>query len=288
MKKLVSILLSLLLLAGLGSSAFADDAPAVDYTTGTPWLCSNLDGIVTEDTPTELKDNFDLYVNKDKLLALEIPEGYSYAGTLMNVNLQQMEDVKNMFLGDAPEGHDALLAYNLFQLLMDWDSRNALGIQPLKEEIDAVEAIDSIDTLTAYFLETPVEDQAGGLWSSGATVDLADSTRYILAVADCSLLLDDSAEYSELTDYGAIKKDAYTELAQKMLIKLGYSEAEAQQKIDNCFAFENLFAPVVYTNEENGYTVLRLETASFQVVASRPFRQAPSDTPSCGRPKTML
>lgn len=247
MKKMLAILLLMALFLGC---AFAEEAKTPDYTTGTPWLCIDLDGVVNEDTPVDVKENYALYVNKDAILSLQIPEGYSDIGTFKEVVLKQAEDLKNMFLGDAPKGHDALLAYNLFQLMMDWDTRNALGVQPLKEQTDAVEAIDSIDALTAYFLEVPYENILEMLWSSGSTTDVSDSTRNILQVSNCPLYLGDSAEYAELTDYGRIKKEAMTELARKMLVKLGYSEEEALRKIENCFAFEGMYAPVVYTNEE--------------------------------------
>ena len=100
MKKLLSILLTIAMLVSLCVQAFADEP---DYTSGTPWLCIDLDGTVTEDTPTNLKDNFILAVEKDKLLSLRIPEGYSRIGTFTAVGLQQRDDVKNMFLGEAPE-----------------------------------------------------------------------------------------------------------------------------------------------------------------------------------------
>ena len=147
MKKLFSILLALAMTVSLTVPAFADEP---DYTTGTPWPCIDLDGVVTEETTAELKDNFALAVNKDKILALEIPEGYSRAGTSVDLAIQAAEDLKNMFLGDAPEGHDARLAYDYFQLLMDWDSRNAVGVAPLKAQTEQVEAIGSIEELSAY------------------------------------------------------------------------------------------------------------------------------------------
>ena len=77
-----------------------------------------------------------------------------------------------------------------------------------------------------------------------------DSNHRIMIVADAELLLGDSAEYAALTPYGEIGKQAITELAEKMLLKLGYSEDEAAQKIDNCFAFETMLAPAIYTSEE--------------------------------------
>ncbi|MBO7727109.1 MAG: hypothetical protein J6S50_01150, partial [Oscillospiraceae bacterium] len=251
MKKLIGIMLAVSMLLSLGSFAFAEDVTATpDYTTGTPWPDIDLDGVVTPDMPAELKDNFALYVNKDKILEMEIPEGYSYGGTVMDLVQLQAEDLKNMFLGQAPDSHDAKLAYDLFWLMMDWDSRNALGVAPLKERIDVVEAISSIDELMAYFVETPIEKQIGALWLASSMQDLIDSNRYVLAVTDAGLILEDSAEYRELTPYGELKKEAYTDLAEKMLLKLGYSEEEATQKIENTFAFETMTADAIYTSEE--------------------------------------
>ena len=250
MQKIISILLAIALFASLATAAIAEEAQPTDYGTGTPWMDIDLDGVVTEETPVNLKDDFALAINREKILALEIPEGYPYAGTIMDVALQQADDVKNMFLGDVPQSHDAKLAYDLFQLMMDWDSRNAVGVAPLKEMIDTVEAISTLDELTAYFVETPFENQIGAFCSGGPTPDLVDSTRYILAVGGGGLLLEDSAEYEELTPYGAVFKAAYTELGMKMLVKLGYSEEEATQKIENCFAFEAMLAPSLFTREE--------------------------------------
>ena len=247
MKKCISILLALALLVSLCASAFAEEP---DFTTGTPWPCVDLIGVVTEDTPTSLRDNFVLAVNKDKILALEIPEGFSSAGTLSEVNIQGLEDIRLMFLGDAPEGHDARLAYDLFQLMMDWDSRNAAGVAPLKALVDALEAVDTIAALTDYALNTPLADQLSTLWSGGSMQDLIDSDRYILAVAESGLLMGDAAEYEAPTDYGRIKLEAYGELARKMLEKLGCTAEEADAKLENCLALEGMLAPAMFTSEE--------------------------------------
>ena len=237
--------------AATGAEAAATEAADdIDYTTGTPWPNIDLEGVVTPDMTADIKDNFALAVNKDKILALEIPEGRAYGGTIMDLVLQQSEDVKNMFLGDAPEEHDAKLAYDLFWLMMDWDSRNALGVAPLKEQTDKLEAMSTIDELLAYHVETPYEKQLWTLWSTEVSPDLNDSNRNIIMIGNGGLLLNDSAEYRKLTPYGKVKKEAYTALAKKMLVKLGYSEEEADQKIDNCFAFETMLADSILTHEE--------------------------------------
>ncbi len=222
----------------------------IDYTTGTPWLCCDLEGTVTPETEASLKDHFDLAVNKEKILEMEIPEGYPSCGTMTDLTLQNVEDTKRMFLGQAPQSHDAKLAYDLFWLMMDWNGRNAQGVAPLKKITDSIDAINSIDELNAWFLETPSEEQFVQPWASDTAPDFKDSTRYTLAIASGELLLKDSAEYSKLTEYGRIRKEAIAELARKMLVKLGYTEDEAEKKIENCFAFETMLAPLIPTSEE--------------------------------------
>lgn len=221
----------------------------IDYTTGTPWIDSDLEGNVTADTEVSLKDNYVLAVNKDKILDLEIPEGYPSYGTLAEVYKETNEQIQKLFLGDEPKNHDAKLAYDLFWLLMDWEGRDKVGVEPLKKITDAIEGIKSVDDLTKYVLDTKNEDQIAALWSGASTTDLEDSDHHIIAVAYCELMLEDSAEYSTLTDYGKIKKDAYTDLARKMLGKLGYSDDEIQQKLDNCFAFETAVSESIPSDE---------------------------------------
>ena len=222
------------------------DPADIDYTTGTPWICSNLDGVVTADTPAELKDDFYLYVNKDAHVALEVPDGATSAGALYDADRQAREDFRNMFAGASPEDHDAKLAYDLYHLATDWESRNAIGAAPLVERADAVEAIGSLDDLTDY-LATSGEMP---LWSRYFDLDLDKDGYRILLFAPCRLLRGDSAEYAEATEWGEEKLQKYVDFTEQMLVKCGYTEEEAAQKIDNCLAFEAMLAPAVPTDDE--------------------------------------
>lgn len=247
MKKILSLIFFLLLSTAIQLTACAAET---DYTNGNPWPAIDLDGVVKEDTPVNLKDNFDLAVNKDKILKLKFAEGYNSAGTTTALNQQQSANLTQLFKGEAPKEHDAKLAYDLYNLLMDWDSRNAQGTAPLKKAVDTIEAVDSIPALNKYILETPAAQQPASLWLSGSDSDIIDSTRNVLIVTNSGLLLDDSAEYTNLTEYGIIKKDAISTLSDKMLQKLGYSKAEADKKLANCLALEKMMSSAIYTNEE--------------------------------------
>ena len=249
-RKTVSILTALiLLLAVLGAAAEADPEP--DYTTGTPWLFVDLDGNVTEETEANLKDNFALGANKEALLKLEYKEGLPAIGIVEDLTLQAMADKARMFREGTPESRDAKLAFDLYGLLTDWDSRNAAGVAPLKEQTDEVEKISSIEELNRYFTEVPYEEQLAPLelWSCGNEESPEDRSIKILYISDPTLLLEDSAEYAAETPVGRNLRETKTDLARKMLVKLGYSGAEADAKIEACLTLEGMIAATVPSEE---------------------------------------
>ena len=247
MKKFLMFLLTLCLVLPAAACA---ESTAPDYTTGKPWICSDLIGVVTADTPAELKDDFYLAVNKEALLKLEIPVGYPLAGTILDLITKQADDLRTLFADADPRTHDEHLAVDLYNFYMDWDARNALGIRPLKEITDAVDAIGSLDALTAYLVETPYAKQSAVLFRTAVEPGRMDSSRYDLTITALPLLLSDSAEYAQLTDYGKLRMEAGEDFAKKLLVKLGYSADEAAAKWENCMAFERLVAPSIPTSAE--------------------------------------
>ena len=208
LKELLSAVLALSLVFGLSAIAFAEP----ELTTGTPWLASNVQGAVTEDTPASSKDDFYLAVNKDALLSYEIQTGYSSAGVYAKREMENDGDILALFTDYEPQGHDAQLAKDIYDLFLDWDTRNALGVQPLKEVIDAVEKLSSIEELNEYCTAVPYEEQAYLPFDFCPIVDYNDSSAYIMAVTAGPLMLEDSLEYSELSELGALMKKTGTAL----------------------------------------------------------------------------
>ena len=246
-KKLLSTVLVLSLVFGLSAFAFAD----ADLTTGTPWLASSVQGAVTEDTPTSVKDDFYLAVNKDALLSYEIQPGYSSAGVFSKREMENDADILALFTDYEPVGHDAKLAKDIYDLFLDWDSRNALGVQPLKEVIDAVEKLSSIEELNEYCTTVPYEEQAYLPFDFCPIVDYNDSSAYIMAVTSGPLMLEDSLEYSELSELGALMKEVWGDFVLYVLGRLGYTAEDAETVLENCCAFEKLLAPYIMTSEES-------------------------------------
>lgn len=233
------------------ASATTEPAKTVDYTTGYPWLCPMVPGNVTEETNIDLKDNYIVAVRKDYFVNSVIPDGYSK----MHPIVERRIEVKNQIQGllekeDALASHDAQLARSLYKMYLDWDSRNELGMEPIRPIIEKIEAIKTIDDLNKYQLENPIEDVAVDLYGIGIQPNPFNASQQMVGISYPSLIMDDSDTYRKESDMSKAEKQAYDEFFSKLLKKYGYDENAAKDIIEKCYSFEKYMAGTIYSTEE--------------------------------------
>ena len=100
MRKIIVLAVSFLLAV---TPVFADGGQILDDR----WLCTNIDGNVTEETPAEMKDNYDLYVNKAWYIDTPIPEGKASVGAAYTVSDIVDEQLLALMKDKEQSGHDA-------------------------------------------------------------------------------------------------------------------------------------------------------------------------------------
>lgn len=216
----------------------------------TPWLNANVAGTVTEDTTAELKDDFNLAVNYDYLKDTKIGEGRSGENSFEELQDMVNKRLIKMMTDETIEGHDASLLRELYAMWLDWDARNAVGMSEMMPHIEAIQQIETLKGLTEYL--TSEEGIFYGASLSGAvlTADGEDSRWYCLDIVRTPLSLGDSDEYEKLTSVGERSLKAYREMAGLLLGKAGYEEKEAEEIIDNAYAFEEALAPAIMSTAE--------------------------------------
>ena len=205
------------------------------------WLCSDVQGFVTEDTPAELKDDFALYVNKPWILQAEVPAITSSITPLVDNMLLVKERQISLMKDDSLTGHDADLVHKLYRLMTDWDTRNALGVEPVMPYIEAMNAVDSLDSLTGLLYSKynllhllPI--------TVNVDADPTDPDIYVTEIDHQMLMLGPASEYTERTDYGDELYQETHQIAMYMLQAVGYSEEEAETVYGNAIAYETKLA----------------------------------------------
>ena len=188
------------------------------------------------------RDDFYATANKDHLDNAEV---WDYTGTFYETDDITSSQVGDMLFGLYDEVNAGTLtdtrackleAY--YSSVGDTDGRNAAGIAPIKEDLDAIAAAQSLDDLCRLSL---LDDAATGLslmFDVGYDVNLWDSAHYMLVLeAATPLTTVDVYDGSNPTAY-----DAYVRYLTTLLTLSGKSEDDAAHMAENYMTFERSLA----------------------------------------------
>lgn len=149
-----------------------------DTSVMTPWINSNILGIVTDEVTADLKDDFYLAVNHDYLQNTSLKPGNSFEVVLVDSRDVVEERVMEILGDDTLTSRDAQLTQDFYALFLDWESRNETGIEPLMPLINELMQIDSMEAMTQFLLSEETEPY--GLFPAGISIGISpeDSSRY--------------------------------------------------------------------------------------------------------------
>ena len=226
------------------------DASSIDTSKMSPWINSNIIGVVTDDVKAGIKDDFYLNVNHDYLRDTKLRPGHSAELPFLESE-EIVKDRCTKILNDTSlKSRDAQMIQDFYGLYLDWDSRNKEGIKPLKKYVDALEKVSSIDEMTDFLLSDLNIEYGWQLMYVGVGIDYEDSGKYNVEIYPTSLSLGDPAEYDELTENGKGLKEYCEGEYKYMLERFGYSDDEIDGMLEDLFEFEKKAA---------GYEMTRLE-----------------------------
>lgn len=215
--------------------------PALGETAIHPWINSDVEGSVSLLTRARLQDDFHLAVNKQWLLLERVPYGGTETSSFGELSYDVMERKISLMLDDSLTGPDAALVRALYDLTMDWDTRGALGVEPLRPYIEDIESIQTLSDLADY-LTTDRNVFELDPSSYDVIADLTTPDRYVAILEPVPLILGDSAEYAVRTAYGDLLYEIDQKSTVLLLKKLGYTEEAAQAVFEGAMAFDGWVA----------------------------------------------
>ncbi len=217
---------------------------------GTPWVDSAIKENVTADTVTDPTDDFNIYANKDWFLENDIPDGYASWAPYYERGLEVKKQCMELLKDESIKGHDAELIRTLNSLVLDWDSRDKLGVSEVQEEYEKIADAKSIDDITKLLTDKETVYDYYNFIDFGAMKGLNDPEKYLACIDTPGLLLGDSAEYSQRTEDGEMSYNFSKELFAYMAQKFGMTEDEANKCFDKAIEFETKLASKIYSTQE--------------------------------------
>ena len=199
--------------------------PATDASaTESGALVSGID-LDAMDTSVRPGDDFFRYVNGKWVDNAEMPADKSRFGVFDHLRDESQEAVKGIIEasanGDFPKGTDEQKVGDMYNSFLDWDTRNARGIEPLQPELDRISAIESYDQLAVYF---------GGALKRGLDApfgaqqleDLLNPSQYAILLSQSGLGLPDREYYFKDDETSVSIRDKYVAHIEAMFGLAGF------------------------------------------------------------------
>ena len=214
MKRLLAGAVALFVIAACGQ---APDDSAVET------MSSGID-LHYMDKSVKPGDDFFAYVNGTWLEQTEIPADRSNYGGFSILRDEAQENVRNIIEesanGDFAKGSDEQKVGDLYKSFLDWDTRNARGLEPLQPELDRIERISDYEDLAVYFAET-VKRGLDAPFVVGQYADFKDPKTYMIYAWQSGIGLPDR-EYYTLDDEKSVKlREQYVAHIETMLALAG-------------------------------------------------------------------
>lgn len=204
-----------------------------------------------------LNDDFYDAVNSDWIKNAKIEDGKSTASTFDDVEnkvTEQIKDIINNLLinKDAyKENSDEKKIINIYNNTLNIEARNREGIKPVKENLDEIKSIGTIDDITKLWKDKRILNST---IKFSVEKDIKDVKTNILYISPIALSLGDSDEYTNPTENSKKERKLTEDYYNKILMLSGYTQQESQKKVDDMFKFEEMVAPYIKGKKEKSTT----------------------------------
>ncbi len=235
------------LMVGYGDGTFGiNDYLTVPQLEAILWRVKNLASIRPQ-------DDFFYALNYDWLKGTKLPSGYPGMTSFDEVHLRNNDKLKAIvkeLTDNADSWTDGSIEQKIadfYSTIVDTDSRNEQGIEPIKPYLQRIMKVNSAQELLLLFSEFENEIGVNPLFSFGPNVDLKDSTRYSLYGSGISPIMPSSYLIMDNPQINSL----YEGFIAQMFLLTGESEETSLENAKNIFAFEQVLAQNSMTNEES-------------------------------------
>ena len=204
------------------------------------------------DTSVRPGDDFFAYVNGTWVANTEMPADKSRYGTFDLLRDESQENVKAIIeasaSGDFAKGTDEQKVGDLYRSFMDTETRDALGMTPLKAELERIASISDYDDMAVYFAET-VKRNLDAPFGMGQVADFKNPKEYMIYISQSGLGLPDREYYLKTDDKSVELREKYRAHIAKMYDLAGF--AGGAEAADTIIALETRLAEQNMSKEDS-------------------------------------
>lgn len=220
------------------------------------------------DTTVSPGQDFFEFVNGQWLKTTEIPADRSRWGSFNELGKNTSDRVLGVLQGAmtgdtyAP-GSDQAKAADFYETAMDTVHLDGLGIEPIRSELEQVDAITDQEDLAAYLIASaPLRH--GALFGLGIRSDPNDSDRNATYLGAGSIGLPDREYYTKEDEESKELQEKYRQHLARMLQFIDYEADQAEQAAADIYELEYKLAEARMTKEESRNPLARNNPRSIE------------------------
>jgi len=201
---------------------------------------------------TRPQDDFYYAVNKDWLKTAKLPEGYPTYSSFSEVDINNSNKLKAIvkdLIDNADTWQEGTIEQKMadfYSTIVDVENRNKEGIEPIKQYLDRINEAKTVQELIDISAQFENEIGLNLLFGFGPSIDLVDSSRYVLYGSGLSTTLPSVYMLNENPQIKAL----YENFIAQMFILTGSTEESALKSAQDIYAFEKIVAASTLSNEE--------------------------------------
>ena len=216
---------------------------------GGRWVDSDVTGQVKAEDVIRPQDDFAAAVNQPWIIDSMQDEAV-VKGSIMDASVLLKERIMGLINDTGNTSHDSELLKTFAGLVLDWNTRNELGVSPIEPYLDAIDGISSIDELTA-FQASPEKNpfNLGLLMPIGVITKQQYPDQTTLALSAPGLSLGAASDYSDFSGATLEAKEKNDLMIKYLLGRLGVDEKEAERILTENYKIEAFIARNQHTDD---------------------------------------
>ena len=198
--------------------------------------------------------DFHSYINADWLKETKLGEGQSQIDNLSQLTektqkaIQEMIDQLDMDYSKLEAGSDEKKLIDFYRLAADFESRNRLGLEPVKPYLDEIQKATSMADLNKVLISLYGKNIRNVL-NLSVTQDIMDSNKNSLYL-DPHKLSFPKENYEGTDDFSLKNQTAFKAYLEKVFTMAGASSKEAATKAEKVFELEKELAAAQLPQEK--------------------------------------
>ena len=203
---------------------------------------------------SDYKDNLYLAVNGAWQVKAKISPDKASAGASMilaeEIEKKLMQDFKDFADGkQEAQGAEFKEAVKLYKMVKDAPALDPKEENPLFKDLKLVQDLNSLADLNSKVAELAYNNFDLPFYV-GVSADMKDTSKNVVLVDGPALILPDKSYYEADNESGKKLLAKYAEVAEKLLVMIGYEKAEANATVVKALKFDKSIVPIVKSSEE--------------------------------------